>query len=237
MPLVKLDNVSKIYSIENASVTALDNITLSIESGSFISVIGKSGAGKTTLLRIINRIEKPDTGTISYERSVKTGTIFQEPRLIRIKTVEKNLKLALCREKDNDEKKRLIDETLEMTGLEHFRKAYPFQLSGGMAQRVALGRALCRKPELLLMDEPFGSLDAITRKNLQQELTSIYRSRAITIIFITHDVTEAIMLSERILVMNKGRITDNIAVDLPRERNENDRDFINIRKKLYELII
>jgi sulfonate transport system ATP-binding protein len=106
-----------------------------------------------------------------------------------------------------------------------------------MAQRVALGRALCRKPELLLMDEPFGSLDAITRKNLQQELTSIYRSRAITIIFITHDVTEAIMLSERILVMNKGRITDNIAVDLPRERNENDRDFINIRKKLYELII
>ncbi|MCP5515118.1 MAG: ABC transporter ATP-binding protein [Spirochaetales bacterium] len=237
MPLVKLDNVSKIYSIENASVTALDNITLSIESGSFISVIGKSGAGKTTLLRIINRIEKPDTGTISYERSVKTGTIFQEPRLIRTKTVEKNLKLALCREKDNDEKKRLIDETLEMTGLEHFRKAYPFQLSGGMAQRVALGRALCRKPELLLMDEPFGSLDAITRKNLQQELTSIYRSRAITIIFITHDVTEAIMLSERILVMNKGRITDNIAVDLPRERNENDRDFINIRKKLYELII
>ncbi len=237
MPLVKLDNVTKIYAIENASVTALDNVTLSIESGSFISVIGKSGAGKTTLLSIINRIEKPDTGSISYERPVKTGTIFQEPRLIRTKTVEKNLKLALCREKDKVEKKRLIDETLKMTGLELFRKAYPFQLSGGMAQRVSLGRALCRKPELLLMDEPFGSLDAITRKNLQQELTSIYRSRAITIIFITHDVTEAIMLSERILVMNKGRITDNIAVDLPLERNENDRDFINIRKHLYELII
>ncbi|MDX9800274.1 MAG: ABC transporter ATP-binding protein [Spirochaetia bacterium] len=237
MALLTLENVSKIYSIEGLPVMALDSVTLSIEYGSFVSVIGKSGAGKTTLLRIINQLEKPDKGTISYDRSVKTGTIFQEPRLIRTKTVEKNLQLALCREKNREEVKNLIDETLRMTGLTLFRKAYPFQLSGGMAQRVSLGRALCRKPELLLMDEPFGALDAITRKNLQGELRTIFRSSNITIIFITHDVTEAIMLSERILVMNNGQITDDIKVTLPKDRNENDKDFIELKKHLYESII
>lgn len=237
MALLELRSVSKIYSIEGSPVIALDSVNLSVESGSFVSVIGKSGAGKTTLLRVINKLEQPDTGTLVYERSVKTGTIFQEPRLIRTKTVEKNLQLALCREKNSEEKKRLIDETLRMTGLLPFRKAYPFQLSGGMAQRVSLGRALCREPELLLMDEPFGALDAITRKNLQEELSSIFYAKNITILFITHDVTEAIMLSGRILVMNNGRITDDVKIALPKERNENDTEFIEIKKHLYESII
>lgn len=236
MTLLKLDNVSKIYNIDNSEVRALDSVNLSIECGSFVSIVGKSGAGKTTLLRVINRLEKPDAGTISYEKKVKTGTVFQEPRLIRTKTVEKNIMLALKGISDREAGKKAAENALELTGLTQFRKAYPFQLSGGMAQRVSLGRALCRNPELLLMDEPFGSLDAITRKKLQEELHSICAGNRITVIFVTHDVNEAIMLSSRILVMNRGQITDDIDVDLPQERNENDSGFAGIKKYLYKSI-
>ncbi len=235
MPLVKLENVSKIYELENSQVKALDDVSLSIERGSFVSVIGKSGAGKTTLLRVINRLEKPDTGNILFESVKRTGTVFQEPRLIRTKTVENNILLALRHEKDRVLKKKLAKETIEMLGLAHFSNAYPFQLSGGMAQRVSLGRALCRKPELLLMDEPFGSLDAITRGRLQGELSSIFAENRITVIFVTHDVTEAILLGTRILVMNDGKITDDLKVPQC-EKNENSRVFIELKQHLYKSI-
>ena len=238
MALVKLENISKIYSIEGKEIRALDNISFEIEKSSFISVVGRSGAGKTTLLRVINSLEKADQGIISFEKTERTGTVFQESRLIRTKTVEKNILLALKHEKDASVKQKRVDDVLKMLDLYSFRHAYPYQLSGGMAQRVSLGRALCREPELLLMDEPFGALDAITRETLQKELLDIYRKKGITIIFITHDVNEAIFLSSRILVMGEGRIADDVSVkDIKDENGEiNASDFLELKKFLYNSI-
>jgi len=237
MPLVRLSEVSKLYRLENSIIKALDKVSLDIDKGSFVSVIGKSGAGKTTLLRIINNLEAPDLGNVEFESVNRTGTVFQEPRLIRTKTVEKNILLALRHEKDYEVKKKLAKEAVEMVGLTDFINAYPFQLSGGMAQRVSLGRALCRKPELLLLDEPFGSLDAITRGRLQKELSMIYRCSSITVVFVTHDLTEAILLGSRILVMNDGKITDDIKINLNSDkRNEDDIDFIKIKHRMFNSI-
>ena len=238
MALVELENISKIYNIEGKEIRAIDNISFSIEKGSFISVVGRSGAGKTTLLRVINSLEKADTGKIYFEKKERTGTVFQESRLIRTKTVEKNIMLALKHEKDISIKQKRVDDVLKMLDLYSFRHAYPYQLSGGMAQRVSLGRALCREPELLLMDEPFGALDAITRETLQKELLDIYRKKEITVIFITHDVNEAIYLSSRILVMGNGKITDDISVnDLKDERGDiNASDFLSLKNFLYNAI-
>ena len=238
MALVKLENISKIYNIEGKEIRALDNISFSIEKGSFISVVGRSGAGKTTLLRVINSLEKADSGTITFKKTERTGTVFQESRLIRTKTVKNNILLALKHEKNIDVKHKRVDNVLKMLDLYPFKHAYPYQLSGGMAQRVSLGRALCREPELLLMDEPFGALDAITRETLQNELLDIYRKKGITIIFITHDVNEAIYLSSRILVMGDGKIADDVSVrDIKDENGEiNASDFIKLKKYLYNSI-
>ncbi len=236
MAVVKFENVSKVYNLDNSVIRALDNISFEIERGSFVSVIGKSGAGKTTLLRVINKLEKEDSGRIVFESINRTGTVFQEPRLIRTKTVEKNLMLSLHHEKDEALREKRVENVLEMLDLSIYRNAYPYQLSGGMAQRVALGRALCREPELLLMDEPFGALDAITRGRLQRELIDIYRQKGITVVFITHDVNEAILLSSRILVMGSGRITDDVAVSLSGEREETGMDFIELKQYLYRAI-
>ena len=238
MALVELENVSKIYNIEGREIRALDNISFKIEKGSFVSVVGRSGAGKTTLLRVINSLEQADSGIITFEKTERTGTVFQEPRLIRTKTVEKNIMLALKHEKDEEVRQKRVDDVLKMLDLYQFRHAYPFQLSGGMAQRVSLGRALCREPELLLMDEPFGALDAITRETLQNELLDIYRKNGITIIFITHDVNEAIYLSSRIIVIGDGKITDDISVeDIKNESGDIEAsDFIELKKYLYNSI-
>ncbi len=238
MALVELENVSKIYNIEGREIRALDNISFKIEKGSFVSVVGRSGAGKTTLLRVINSLEQADSGIITFEKTERTGTVFQEPRLIRTKTVEKNIMLALKHEKDEEVRQKRVDDVLKMLDLYQFRHAYPFQLSGGMAQRVSLGRALCREPELLLMDEPFGALDAITRETLQNELLDIYRKNGITIIFITHDVNEAIYLSSRIIVIGDGKITDDISVeDIKNESGDIEAsDFIELKKDLYNSI-
>ena len=234
MNLVTLENVSKTYFIKGKEIKALDNVSFSIEKGSFISVIGRSGAGKTTLLRVINSLEEADAGQICFAAVERTGTVFQESRLIRTKTVENNIILALKHEKNMEEKTRRVGNVLKMLDLYPFRNAYPYQLSGGMAQRVSLGRALCREPELLLMDEPFGALDAITRENLQNELLDIYRNKGITIIFITHDVNEAIYLSSRILVMGGGKIIDDVPVN--EHYKKDGTDFIKLKQYLYEVI-
>ena len=238
MSLVKLENISKIYTIEGKEIRALDNLSFTIEKGSFISVVGRSGAGKTTLLRVINSLEKADRGLISFEKTERTGTVFQESRLIRTKTVEKNIMLALKHEKDISIRQKRVDDVLKMLDLYPFRHAYPYQLSGGMAQRVSLGRALCREPELLLMDEPFGALDAITRETLQKELLDIYRKKGITIIFITHDVNEAIYLSSRILVMGEGKIVYDVCLDALKDSNGDmePADFQQLKKMLYNAI-
>ncbi len=215
-------------SVRYGKRTVFEQYSQEFRDNAVTAILGPSGCGKTTLLFSI-------ADTLG-KRGERISFVFQEPRLIRTKTVEKNIMLALKGISDREAGKKAAENALELTGLTQFRKAYPFQLSGGMAQRVSLGRALCRNPELLLMDEPFGSLDAITRKKLQEELHSICAGNRITVIFVTHDVNEAIMLSSRILVMNRGQITDDIDVDLPQERNENDSGFAGIKKYLYKSI-
>ncbi len=235
---VEVEGLSKSFSLENNRVQALSDITITVERGSFVSIVGYSGCGKTTLLNTVLGLQEPDCGHVRFTgMRGRTAIVFQEPRLVSALTVEKNMALALTHEPDTRKKQRKIDEVLEMLGLTAFRKARPCQLSGGMAQRVALGRALCREPELLLMDEPFGSLDALNRGYLQSELIEIYRKKKITILFVTHDVSEAVLLGNRVLVMEAGSISRDIPIDLEYPRNRSSSDFLSLRDGVLNSIL
>lgn len=235
---LELRQVSKSYRLQNGRVQALQGIDLAVEKGSLISIVGHSGCGKTTLLNVILGLQAPDSGRVRFTgMQGRTAIVFQEPRLIAALSVEKNMALALKHETDRDKKQAKLDETMEMLGLTAFRKARPGQLSGGMAQRVALGRALCREPELLLMDEPFGSLDAFNRRRLQSELIDIYLQKRLTILFVTHDVSEAVLLGSRVLVMDAGRIHKLAPIPLEYPRNPSSPEFISRRDALLESIL
>lgn len=216
----------------------MDQVDLNINKGDFISIVGYSGCGKSSLLKTIIGLLKPDAGQLEFcGMAGRASIVFQEPRLILSKSVEKNLGLALKHQKDPSVKKRVVDEVLGILGLTAFRNALPWQLSGGMAQRVALGRALSRQPELLLMDEPFGALDAFNRSRLQRELIQIYQKRNITILFVTHDISEAVLLGNRIIVMSAGKIIRDIEVPLARPRNKTSPEFISIQNELLATLV
>lgn len=235
---IVLADVARIYRVGDRAVPALDGIDISIRQGEFVSVVGYSGSGKSTLLRVLGGLEPPDRGTVRRAgMDGPVGMVFQEPRLVRSLTVEGNMALALIHERDRARTRRILDANLALVGLGDYRDARPDQLSGGMAQRVALGRALCREPELLLMDEPFGALDALTRKNLQGELSRIYRATGKTIVFVTHDVAEAVYLGGRVLVMEAGRVRKDISVPLPWPRNASSSDFIALRDEVLGCIL
>ncbi len=234
----RLENISKTFTLDGRSIRALNGICLDIPEGDFISIVGYSGCGKSTLLKTIIGLVKADQGRLRFQgMHGRMSIVFQEPRLIASKSAEKNMALALKHQKDSRVKRRILDETLEILGLTAFRNALPWQLSGGMQQRIALGRALCRQPELLLMDEPFGALDALNRSRLQQELVHIYLQRGITIVFVTHDVGEAVALGKRVLVMEDGRIGKELPVQLPYPRNKNTHEFISIQKEVLVSIV
>lgn len=233
-----LKDLSKSFRLNDTNVKALDGVHLEMEKGSFLSIVGYSGCGKTTLLNTIMGLQNYGRGEIRFMgMEGRTAMVFQEPRLISALSVEKNMSLALKHEKDPSERERILDRTLEMLGLTAFRTALPCQLSGGMAQRVSLGRALCRQPEFLLMDEPFGSLDALNRKKLQGELINIYRKEGITILFVTHDVTEAVLLGNRVCVMERGAITREIQVPLDYPRNSSSPECMRIRDQVLGTIL
>ncbi|MFW5712230.1 MAG: ABC transporter ATP-binding protein [Spirochaetia bacterium] len=234
----RLKKLSKSFRVDGRYIRALDEVDLSINKGDFISVVGYSGCGKSTLLKTIIGLLKPDAGRLEFRGMAgRTSIVFQEPRLISSKSVEKNLLLALKHQKDTSVKEKVLDEVLGILGLTAFRNALPWQLSGGMAQRVALGRALCRQPELLLMDEPFGALDAFNRCRLQRELIQIYQQRGITILFVTHDISEAVLLGNRIIVMSAGKIVRDIEVSLPHPRNKTSPEIISIQNELLATLV
>ncbi len=215
-------------------IQALDNISLFVPRGYIACILGPSGCGKTTLLKVIAGLSPQDSGSIQMPGiQGSTGIVFQEPRLLAAKSVRENMKLAFLsksKQKTKSDQEHLLQDIIQLMGLQDFQHAKPHQLSGGMAQRTALGRTLCRQPELLLMDEPFGALDAITRYKLQDELINIQRKQKLTIIFVTHDVQEAAYLGDTILIMKSGSIHTAIPVPHEHPRQRGSQELAQIEK-------
>lgn len=225
---LEIRGLSKAYRIEGRSLPVLENVDLKVNPGEFVSIVGASGCGKSTLLRLIVGLEAEYHGDILLDgeriiaTSLERGIVFQDHRLFPWMTVQKNIGLALKNHKlSKAEKERLVAEHIALVNLTGFENAYPHQLSGGMAQRAAIARALITKPKILLLDEPLGALDALTRVHLQRELQRIWVQQRSTMIMVTHDVEEALYLGDRVIVMDShpGRIKHEIKVDLPHPRD------------------
>ena len=238
---IRIKNISKKFEINGNSISVLENINMDIMEGEIVSIVGKSGCGKSTLLRIIAGLETASDGNVEVNgREVKepsekdVGIIFQESRLLPWSNVEKNIEFGLSAPHPRN-KKELIHEHIALVGLVGFEKALPKQLSGGMQQRVSIARSLINRPNALLLDEPFGALDAFTKINLQQEVLRIWEKEKTTLILVTHDIDEAIYLGDRVMVMSEkpGSIEKVISVELPRPRDRAGDDFDYFRKKVY----
>jgi len=240
--IITLKNLNKTFIVDGRELSVLENIELGIVEGEFVAVVGHSGCGKSTLLKIIAGLEKQDAGGIVQHRGKAVtapgpdrGMIFQEHRLMPWLTLEKNVTLGLGK-MSKAEKSSIADEYLKLVRLEGFKKAYPAQLSGGMSQRAAIARALVTNPEVLLLDEPFGALDALTKIEMQQEILTIKTRQKTTMVMVTHDIEEAVYLADRIVVMSNrpGRIRDIIKVELPEHRDRTGADFAWYKKKVYD---
>jgi len=235
-----VDNVSRTFTGEK-TITAIQDISFTMEKGEFLCIVGQSGCGKSTLLRIMAGIDAVHEGTITINGSMvkgpdKTrGMVFQEARLLDWMNVSQNVGFPL-QGMQKEEKTKLVDEYVTLVGLSDFKKSYPRELSGGMAQRVSIARALVNRPEVLFMDEPFGALDYMTKINMQNELLRIREKSKMTVIFVTHDIDEAVYLSDKILVMSKnpGKVKEIIHNSLPFPRNRNSEEFMAIRKQVYD---
>ncbi len=218
--MVAVDDVSKVFGHGRGAVVALDHISLDVAPGAFVCLLGASGCGKSTLLNIVAGLDRPTTGNVRVE-AVHTGLMFQEAALFPWLTVRGNVELALkLGGAGRDERRTRTDELLRMVHLGDFEKKRPHELSGGMRQRVALARALAQDAELLLMDEPFGALDAMTRDRLHDELESLWSATRKTVIFVTHNVREAVRLGDRVVLLasRPGRVAETDDVDIPRPR-------------------
>ncbi|WBO21356.1 ABC transporter ATP-binding protein [Sphingomonas abietis] len=236
-----LDHVGKTFAVDGRPLTALSDISLSVRAGEFVSLVGASGCGKSTLLRLLIGLDPGFSGTITIDGapvtgpSLDRGIVFQEPRLLPWLTVEQNIAFGLANTPIPDaEKQNRVAEHIALVRLSGFEKALPRQLSGGMAQRVAIARALVNQPRLLLLDEPFGALDALTRAHLQDQLLDIWERQKVTAIFVTHDVEEAVYLSDRVVVMEPrpGRIRSIADIALPRPRHRTDAAFARQREEV-----
>ncbi len=230
-------DVSKSFN----NLKVLDNITFKVKDNSFTCIIGESGCGKTTLLRIVSGLEKADSGEILFNGKKleinDVGFVFQDDRLLPWRTTLKNVAFGL--EIRND--KRALEkakDVLRFVGLEEFENYYPKQLSGGMRQLVGIARALAINPKILLMDEPFASLDAQTRNRMQAELLDIWNEEKKTVLFVTHNIDEAVYLADKIIVLSKrpARVVEEIKVDLKRPRDRTSLEFVEVRKRVLELL-
>ena len=238
---LSIQNVNKSFTVDGQKVEVLKDINLEVQEGEFIAIVGHSGCGKSTLLKIIAGLEKNDTGLVTVDGKevngpgMDRGMIFQEHRLFPWMSIEKNVQLGL-KGLSKEEKTKLSGQYLELVKLSEFKKAYPSQLSGGMSQRAAIARSLVSQPEVLLLDEPFGALDALTKIELQEELLKIRERFHNTMLMVTHDIEEAVYLADRIVVMSArpGRIKDVIKVELGTYRDRGGSDFAHYKKKIFD---
>lgn len=245
--ILALKDVNRTYidgddPAEASVVEALRNINLEVRRGEFITIIGSSGCGKTTLLRLIGGLDQPQGGQVLLDDTPITGPdphrgyVFQQGSLFPWLTVEQNIAAGLKARRVYREQKDKVSYYIHLIGLDGFEKAYPHQISGGMAQRVAIARALINDPAVLLMDEPMGALDSFTRADLQDKLLEIRAGNDATMVLVTHDVDEAIYLSDRIVIMTPrpGKISEVLEVALPHPRDRGGIQFLNLRRDIMD---
>ncbi len=247
-PKISIRNVSKIYTKDNRPFSVLEDFSMDIAENEFITIVGISGCGKSTLLNILGGLTSPSNGQVLIDGVPVAGPgrdrgfVFQSYSLFEWLTVEKNILFALKKSAMSEaEKKEAVHHYIEIVGLKGFENSYPRQLSGGMKQRVAIARALVYRPQVLLMDEPFGALDAQTRVMMQELLLKVWEEHRSTVVFITHDVDEAVFLSDRVVVMSSrpGRFKSESRISLVRPRSYEvytAPDFIRVKQALFESI-
>lgn len=238
---MNIQNLSIHYPSNQGIIKALEDITLSLDKGTFLTIIGKSGCGKSTLLQAIANLCQIDFGQITHanNKTPSIGFIFQEPRLMPWLTVKENIFFGLqhLKKKKPEVIKKRIDDILQLVKLEKCGYMYPNQLSGGMKQRVSIARTLVTQPDLLLLDEPFSALDAFTKRTLQNELLSWWKDTSSSVIFVTHDIEEAILLGQRVIVMDDGRITEDLLIDLKYPREIDQDEVVKMRRYLTDKLM
>ncbi len=240
---LSIKNVKRVFTINNSELEVLRDISLDIEDGEIIAIVGTSGCGKSTLLKLISGLDQVSSGEIRLDDKIidrpnqkEIGVIFQESRLFPWSTVEKNIEFGITEKFSKEERRKLVKKHIELVGLQGFEKALPGQLSGGMMQRVSIARSLINRPRVLLLDEPFGALDAFTKINMQQEVLHIWEQEKMTMILVTHDIDEAIYLADRVVVMSDkpGVIKKIISIKMSRERDRTSQEFATYRRKIFD---
>ncbi|WP_380872011.1 sulfonate ABC transporter ATP-binding protein [Sphingomonas sp. DBB INV C78] len=238
---LRISSLSKSFTIDGKPLPVLDGIDLTLRPGEFVSIVGASGCGKSTLLRLIVGLDTDYSGEIKLDghriatTSLDRGIVFQDHRLFPWMTLEENVGLALLNtDIPKDRRAQIVSDHIALVNLSGFEKAYPHQLSGGMAQRAAIARALVTAPKLLLLDEPLGALDALTRVHVQKELQRIWMQQRSTMLMVTHDVEEALYLGDRVIIMspNPGRIRRIVDVDLPHPRDRSSPILHRLRDEI-----
>ena len=243
-PILTIRDLTAVFSNENGGLRALENISFDVHAQEFVCVLGPSGSGKTTLLRILAGLIAPTSGSFKFGHGEQPsiGMVFQQSNLMPWRTVFENIKLPLeVKQMDDASARAKVQELIELVELQGFEESLPRDLSGGMAQRVAIARALIHDPDLLLLDEPFASLDAMTRERMWTELSRIWQMRKKTVIMVTHSINESLFLADRVLVLTQrpGKIKMDMKVDLPRPRKDDIRytpHFGKLARKLREAI-
>ena len=244
IPILTIRDLSAVFPNENGGLHALGGVTFNVRPREFVCVLGPSGSGKTTLLRILAGLVKPTSGsfTFGHGEQPSIGMVFQQANLMPWRTALENIKLPLeVKNMDDRTAQAKAHEMIDLVGLQGFEDSLPRDLSGGMAQRVAIARALIHDPDLLLLDEPFASLDAMTRERMWNELSRIWQARQKTVIMVTHSINESLFLADRVLVLTQrpGKIKLDVEVDLPRPRKDDIRytpHFGELVRKLREAI-
>lgn len=242
---IEIRGVRKVFDDASGNrLTALEQVDLEITKGEFVSLIGPSGCGKSTLLRLIAGLDTPTSGDLSLEGELITaphyqrGLVFQDPTLFPWLNIYENVAAGLKARKVYHQQKNEVKDYIRLVGLEGFEKSFPHQISGGMAQRASLARALVNGPKVLLLDEPLGALDAFTRMQMQDEILRIWGEKGTTMVLVTHDIDEAIYLCDRIVIMTArpGKIQAVIDVNMERPRARNHPDFLHLRAKILEIL-
>lgn len=249
MAMLEVKNIFKTYTDRSRSITVLEDISFTVDKGEFVCLVGPSGSGKSTLLRMIAGLDRPTHGEALYrgrpvvEAMDRIAVVFQSFALLPWLTVSENVEIGLeARGMDRVERQKRANRFIDKVGLDGFEEAYPKELSGGMKQRVGIARALTVEPELLLMDEPFSALDALTAQNLREEVLTLWQDQSLplgAVIMVTHGIEEAVFMADRVVVMSSrpGRVKADVRIDLPRPRNMKDEAFGRMTDKIYSLVL